>query len=180
MNPAKLIRTGDDPILKVVCEPVAPGESIADLLDIMDRACKRSKLGVGLAAPQVGVAKRVILVRTSANGSIKWFAMVNPEILEMGSDVQVGKEGCLSYPGVWKMIPRYRYVSVIYENKNRVRKAINLYGFDARVFQHEYDHLQGICKVGDDSFPDAPKETARQGNPALAAAAMTAIALAVA
>lgn len=137
-----LIRKWDDPILKTACQPVAPGEDVTDLIALMRRALAESRNGVGLAAPQVGVAKRVILVRNDC--------LINPVIGWRSPKTSKWDEGCLSYPGITAEIERHVAVGVRYERPDRsVVKRMKFRGFDARIVQHEIDHLDGICRVGD-------------------------------
>src|SRR4051812_40435210 len=108
----RLTRTGDDPVLKQVCDAVAPGERLTFLED-MELVCRKLR-GVGLAAPQIGQAKRVILVRAGATpGAIAPSAfMINPVIVKRSDETDVGDEGCLSYPGVTARVERHDWVEV--------------------------------------------------------------------
>jgi len=96
--------------------------------------------GIGLAAPQLGLNKRLFVMGNS-NSS---FICVNPEIISgTGSTKEV--EGCLSFPGLWLPINRYEHVKVIYHDiLGRVQEK-EFSGIIARVFQHENDHLNGEC-----------------------------------
>lgn len=150
----RLIRTGADPILKTPCVPVAPGENLSELFADMEFVCKRLK-GVGLAAPQVGSNKQVIYLLTNLSVSVRGVFMLNPELISVSAETNVQDEGCLSYPGIFKAIARPNSVRIRYETPTRERKERELHGYAARVFCHEFDHLQGICKVGDSSYPPA-------------------------
>lgn len=141
------IRKFEDPILRTRCKEVDP----SDPLDWVGDACrtlKAQKSGVGLAAPQVGFAQRVVLVWPQRSGQI--LVMVNPVITEKRGEQVLGKEGCLSYPGVVAQVRRYPEVVVRYEDyptrKPQVREFVD---FAARVAQHEDDHLNGICRVAE-------------------------------
>jgi peptide deformylase len=172
------IRTGDDPVLKQVAAPVLPGENIAPLMESMEWACKKSKIGVGLAAPQVGVSKRVIfLYCRDSRGSVKGRFLINPVILHASEETDVEKEGCLSYPGIRKAIRRHRAVTVEYLNERRVTRTLDSSWFEARVIQHEMDHLEGVCKVGDPDYP--PDDESRSGAVAYRTVVMTAAMLAM-
>lgn len=136
----------DAPILKKVCDPVAPDDEL-DFLQKMKDTLHFSGNGVGLAAPQVGIAKRVIMLRPNRKLGIK--ILINPEIIEHSDVIETGDEGCLSYPGVRIDVDRWRYVTVRYEDERRRVKTRGFIRYDARILQHELDHLNGICEVGD-------------------------------
>jgi len=139
------IRTWGDPILKMECQPVEAAENVQPIIRGMIQALKKSKNGVGLAAPQIGIAKRIIVV--AANGFPK--AMINPVIDYYSGGAVVAKEGCLSYPGVFKNISRSRDVEITFEDIHGVsHKEVLFAGTEARIIQHECDHLDGICRVG--------------------------------
>src|SRR5579859_3981360 len=96
--------------------------------------------GAGLAANQVGVALRVCVVKGDEN---QIHQLVNPEIVK-GDGVQVGYEGCLSYPGWLGEVARYETVTVKALNRKGREVRVKSSGFTARAFQHELDHLDGI------------------------------------
>jgi peptide deformylase len=99
--------------------------------------------GAGLAAPQIGVPLRVFVVKGDENQVI---GLVNPELVK-GDGVQVGYEGCLSYPGWVGEVARY--VDVVIKGRNRHGKEVRIKasGFTARAYQHELDHLDGILFI---------------------------------
>src|SRR6195256_168061 len=99
--------------------------------------------GAGLAAPQIGVPLRVFVVLGAENQGI---GLVNPELVR-GEGVQVGYEGCLSYPGWVGEVARYE--DVVIKGKNRHGKDVRIKatGFTARAYQHELDHLDGILFI---------------------------------
>lgn len=132
------IKKWNDPILKQVCEPVSDDENIDAIVDLMKRVLDATSNGVGLAAPQIGVAKQIILIK----GTI----LVNPSFIPNEEHGKVtAKEGCLSYPDVWCEIERWKTVKIVsrYANVAAVTDLL------ARIVQHEIDHLNGICLVGD-------------------------------
>jgi len=137
---AKLI-IAPNPILTTVCEPVEDGENVSGIIRDMMYILTNSKTGVGLAAPQAGYSKQIILV--SANGFP--ITMINPVIISWKNDQATREEGCLSYPGVYKEIPRFTEIVV----HDTIRVPQTFYGFEARIIQHEIDHLDGMCKVGE-------------------------------
>ena len=99
--------------------------------------------GAGLAANQVGVPLRVFVVRGEENQVI---GLVNPELVR-GDGVQVGYEGCLSYPGWVGEVARYENVTVKGRNRHGKEVRIKASGFTARAYQHELDHLDGVLFI---------------------------------
>lgn len=102
--------------------------------------------GIGLAAPQVGVLKRLIVVDPSYDDDSpldKPFAMINPEIVASKGEV-TGEEGCLSMPGLYTDISRPEYIKARYLNTNGKELDIEATGLTARCIAHETDHLDGI------------------------------------
>jgi peptide deformylase len=117
-------------------------ELVSDMFETM-----RAASGVGLAAPQVGVGRRVIVVDVSpAEQDSLPVALVNPEIAERGGSVE-GMEGCLSVPGVEGLVPRAESVLVRGLDLQGEPVRIRATGFLARALQHEIDHLDGILFI---------------------------------
>lgn len=96
--------------------------------------------GIGLAAPQVGVKKKIFIMGNTE----KLIACINPEILESGEEIQ-SQEGCLSFPNLWLNIKRPDVITVKYQQISGTVVEQELGGLPSRVFQHEFDHLNGIC-----------------------------------
>ena len=138
------IRTFGDPVLSQVAQPVAPGEDIAGLVDDMARVCRELN-GIGLGAPQIGVLKRVAIITLNRRRPL---VLVNPTIVTRSKAVATENEGCLSYPGIFAPVERHASVSVEH-GLGDARRLQDFIYFDARVVQHELDHLDGICRVGD-------------------------------
>lgn len=136
------IRKEGDPLLrkksKVVPEVT---DRIKVLLDDMAETMYQAD-GVGLAAPQVGILKRVIVVdpHDETTGLVK---LVNPEIIEADGE-QVGVEGCLSIPNFNATVKRPEHVKVKYIDENGNEKIWDAHGFPAVILSHEIDHLDGI------------------------------------
>lgn len=130
----------NNPVLKQICAPVEPGDDL-DFIQEM-RRLRRAHNGAGLAAPQAGTPKRVILVRDEA--------MINP-VITWASEVKSSEqEGCLSYPGWAARIERPISVKVTFTDEAGNLHTDKQYTyFEARIVQHEMDHLQGVCLVGD-------------------------------
>lgn len=103
--------------------------------------------GIGLAAIQLGIAKRVLIINNPLSGTM--MAMINPkwEPVHHFVDKVTAKEGCLSAPGIFVDKERYTHVKVEYQNLSGKVCTKELKDLDARVFQHEYDHLEGIICV---------------------------------
>lgn len=106
--------------------------------------------GVGLAAPQIGESVRMMVVasrptpRYPAAPSMAPTLMINPSFEALSTEKEMGWEGCLSIPGIRAEVPRYSKISVSYRDLAGDIRQLELEGFVARVFQHEYDHLEGL------------------------------------
>ena len=108
---------------------------IKDMLDTMTEA-----KGAGLAAPQVGRTERVCIALIGK----KIVPLINPHILWRSDSTAIAEEGCLSLPDVWLNISRPTDITVEYLTAAGKKREVKLSGFDARVVQHEVDHLEGI------------------------------------
>ena len=136
------ILTDKEPALHKVCKPVtAFDRKLHKLLDDMKETLIESG-GVGLAAPQVGILRRVFLVDVGAEES-EIVEFINPEILETDGE-QYGPEGCLSVPGKYGLVKRPYYAKV--RAQDRFGEWFEAEGEEliGRCFCHEYDHLDGI------------------------------------
>ena len=134
------IRKKGDPCLEKVCHPVTEfNERLHLLLDDMRETLEESG-GVGLAAPQVGVLRRVCLVMDDESG--KYIELVNPEIIAQSGE-QTGLEGCLSVPGKWGIVTRPSHVRVRAQDRNGDWFEVEGDGLPARCFCHEIEHLDG-------------------------------------
>lgn len=130
-----------NPVLREVAEPVRKvNAEIKKLLAEMFETMALEN-GIGLAAPQVGVNKRVIVLDLSHEG-IKPFALINPEIIK-GSGEEIDNEGCLSVPGVYLPVRRYTKIKVKARDTNDRQTIFEATGLLARAIQHEIDHLEG-------------------------------------
>ena len=112
-------------------------------------ATAAAKNGVGIAAPQVAEGVQLFIVASRPNPRypqaphMEPLAMINPQIYSHSDDVVKDWEGCLSVPGRRGLVPRYREIEVTYVDRNGHEHRQYLQDFVARIFQHEYDHLQG-------------------------------------
>lgn len=142
-SPDRPILKVPDPALRKKCQPVdrvtkKSALLIDDLLRIMSRAN-----GVGLAAPQVGILQRVIVV---APTGYKPMGLINPVILKAKGSV-VGEEGCLSIPGLYGDVERAEFIEVEALDRKGNEIVLELEGMPARVVQHEIDHLDGVLFI---------------------------------
>jgi peptide deformylase len=139
----KVLRYGD-PALRRRAAPV--GEvtpevraTIADMTETM-----YDEVGIGLAAPQVGVSLRLIVVADEEGRGVQ--ALLNPAIVDRGGEA-TGEEGCLSIPGVFAPVTRSAWVKVEAQDVNGRPLALRATGLRARVLQHEIDHLDGVLFI---------------------------------
>jgi peptide deformylase len=139
----KVLRYGD-PALRRRAAPV--GEvtpevraTIADMTETM-----YDEVGIGLAAPQVGIALRLIVVADEEGRGVQ--ALLNPAIVDRGGEA-TGEEGCLSIPGVFAPVTRSAWVKIEAQDVNGRPLALRASGLRARVLQHEIDHLDGVLFI---------------------------------
>ncbi len=136
------IRVDDDPILRKTSRPVTDfNDRLFDLLDDMKDTLYKSG-GVGLAAPQVGVLRRVVVMDVSEDRS-DYIELINPEITSI-EGTQTGTEGCLSLPGLYGTVTRPMIVKVKAQNREGKWCLYKGEGLKARCFCHELDHLDGV------------------------------------
>ncbi len=140
------IRIYGDPCLRHVCREVRPDEDVSGLVSAMVEALDRAG-GVGLAAPQVGDPRRVILCRDPAAAGAAPTVMINPEIVATdGPPVRI-EEGCLSFPDLFVHVRRPRGVRVRYHDLAGRVCDLAVGGLVARIILHEVDHLDGVLFV---------------------------------
>jgi len=148
----KLLLDKNDPVLRQVAEPILESEFgsiwlkelIQDLFNIMKEKC-----AVGVAAPQIGVSKRVIVFgtdytqRQNLEYSIPDTALINPSLKVLSEQIQTGYEGCLNCGGIMAHVPRAMEIeySGFDVDGNLISKKAS--GLEARILQHEIDHLNG-------------------------------------
>lgn len=132
-----------DPVLRKTAKPVQKiSPAVRQLLDDMAETMYHAN-GVGLAAPQVGILKRVVVIdpQDDKTGLIE---LINPEIREQSEFGVKGSEGCLSIPGVAGEVERYGKLQVTALDRQGRRVFYEVEGWLARIFQHEIDHLEGV------------------------------------
>jgi peptide deformylase len=139
----RTLRYLGDPVLRQPATPVAAitdevRRLIEDMFDTM-----YAEEGVGLAAPQVGVSQRVIVI-DSREADEPPFALVNPLVIEESAELERGEEGCLSIPGLKEIVERPAAVRVEGLNRDGERVIVEADGLLARILQHEIDHVHGI------------------------------------
>ena len=135
-----------DPRLHTVAKPVAKvDDRIRQLVQDM-YATMYDAQGVGLAATQVNVHERVVVVDVS-EGRDEPFALINPELLWASEETQLGEEGCLSVPGIYDGVERSTAIKVKALDENGNERIIEAEGFKAICIQHEMDHLKGVLFI---------------------------------
>lgn len=130
----------EDPVLHKVCHPVTKfDKKLAALLDDLTETLKESG-GMGLAAPQVGILRRVCIVLDEEDGN--YLELVNPEIVSEAGE-QEGFEGCLSFSGMYGMVKRPMDVTVKAQDRKGNPVEFHRSGMTARCFCHEIEHMDG-------------------------------------
>ena len=137
----EVVQVGDD-VLRQKCFPVEVfDEKLHALLDDMKETVKKEE-GAGLAAPQIGVVKRLAVVDVEEG----YFELINPVILLQKGE-QMGWEGCLSVRGKSGVVSRPMKVTVSYQDRFGEKHLIKAKGFFARAICHELDHLDGVLYI---------------------------------
>lgn len=157
MAKLKIVKGEDNPILRAVSEPVKKFDvSLKKFAKQMKEAMIGAN-GLGIAAPQVGKNIRIFLVTFDVKTpQERMVFMVNPEITFFSDEKEMGEEGCLSLPGEYGQVERSKTVKVEFLNLEGSRQMLEVSGLNARVVQHELDHLDGILfldrmKKGDET-----------------------------
>lgn len=138
------------PVLRLQAHPVSDIKSTEtrQLIAAM-QATLATTAGVGLAAPQIGVSRRVIIVASKPTTRypkaplMEPTIMLNPAFKPLSDAKEKDWEGCLSVPGIRALVPRFREIMIHYADEQGNSVETRLEGFVARVFQHEFDHLEG-------------------------------------
>lgn len=139
----EIVKFGED-ILRKKCRPVTVfDEKLWTLLDDMKETMQQAQ-GAGLAAPQVGILRRVCVIDVRDKHGV--IELVNPEIIE-ATGSQTGGEGCLSAPGEWREVERPAIVTVKAQDRNGNEFTMTGEGLLARAFCHETDHLDGVLFI---------------------------------
>ena len=143
-----------DPVLLKTCKPVEKFDArLHELLDDMKDTMYQAD-GVGSAAPQVGVIRRIVVIDTGEG----FFELVNPEILEVSEETQYGVEGCLSFPGLYGYVTRPKTVKFRAQNRNGEVYEMEVSDLFARCVCHELNHLDGIVLPANIEAPYVEEE----------------------
>ena len=148
-----ILREGDPTLAKKSRPVTEVTDRIRTILDDMADTTHAAS-GVGLAAPQVGVLRRMFIVEVEEG---KLFELINPEVIEADGD-QYGEEGCLSVPGYVGNVHRPEHVKIRGIDRNGQPVEYEGEGLLARAFMHEYDHLDGILYTAKADNVHIPKE----------------------
>ena len=148
----RTIVTLPDPVLKRKAHTVTKFDK--DLLTLLDDMVEtmRDAPGVGLAAPQIGLSDRIVVIEyyereedeENEDAPKKVWAIINPEIVKSSEETLMGVEGCLSIPGLLGEVERHAEVQVKGLNRHGKPMKVKAKGWLARIFQHEIDHLNGV------------------------------------
>ncbi len=98
--------------------------------------------GIGLSANQIGIMERVFVMYSDIKNK-KTMVCFDPRIVSFSDEEIVMEEGCLTFPGLWLKVSRPDGIEVIYEDENGEKQEKAMFGLEARIFQHEYDHMEG-------------------------------------
>ena len=149
MSAVEIVQLGN-PVLRVVATPVTEVGGIETQTEIKAmQAALASTQGVGLAAPQIGITKQIVIVASRPSPRypqaplMEPTVMINPRFVALSEEKEKGWEGCLSIPGIRALVPRYTAIEVTYINIEGHAVQQQFDSFVARIVQHEYDHLEG-------------------------------------
>lgn len=132
-----------NPILRSICKPVIKiNKNIKDIISDMKKIMTVHK-GIGLSAPQIGEALRIIIYNNY--GEIK--ILINPIIYEKSNDIYIAHEGCLSFPNIISLVDRNVKIRVKGLNEKNYKVDFEAEHLEARIIQHEIDHLDGIIML---------------------------------
>ena len=140
-----------NPLLRQIASPVTVFDSpeFLDCLSSMQTLMKSGN-GVGIAAPQIGVSLQIVIVASRPTNryphapEMPATILCNPQLEILDPTLVKDWEGCLSVPGIRALVPRYQAIRIRFQDRDGKSQQIDLNDFPARVFQHEFDHLQGL------------------------------------
>ena len=131
----------DHPILNLKLEGVSPDLDREELTENLAKTMRQEN-GIGLSANQCGVMERVFIMYSDLKER-KIIACFNPRIIEESVEQSLMDEGCLTFPGLWLKVKRPQGIKVEFEDEMGTRQEYQLFGLEARIFQHEMDHMEG-------------------------------------
>src|SRR5438034_8570953 len=150
------VRTFGDPVLKARAVPVERFDDALRAEAARMAGIMRDAIGIGLAATQLGVMHRVLVYKVGEDGRLA--VLVNPELEWSGNEVEEHEEGCLSLPGIHVDVERPVHVRVRARDEHGDLLCIEASGLEARVIQHEIDHLDGVLIL--DRIPRSARKQA--------------------
>lgn len=119
----------------------------ANIADMMLAEMRRNN-GIGLAANQIGLPKRIFVMGSDRiSGFPQSLVVINPKIISVSEETELDREGCLSFPDLWLQIRRPKTIQVEYRDVRGDLVRESLSDLSSRCFQHEYDHLDGVCFI---------------------------------
>lgn len=138
------IRFFPDPVLRKPCEKVEKfDQNLAQIIKNLFQTMKSQPHGIGIAAPQVGIAKQIAIVDVSARvPGAERLVLINPQILDL-NDEKASREGCMSLPNYMGNLKRYERVTIQWHNEKGELLCREFCGIEAVCIQHEVDHLNG-------------------------------------
>ena len=139
------IRKWGDPVLKSRATPVDRFDDTLRQQDQRMAGIMKDAIGVGLAAPQLGISQRLVVYRIGSDAPL--ITLINPEFEWMSDDQEIFEEGCLSIPGVAIDVERPVHVRVRAQDETGEERVVEASGLEARVIQHEIDHLDGVLML---------------------------------
>lgn len=140
------------PVLRKDSEHLTENDNISELASSLFATLK-SEGGIGLAAPQIGVLKTMFIINSEAmvadDASVELVkkVVVNPEIISFSKETSYFNEGCLSIPDIFEQVERPTEIVVTYFDENMKPEKRTIKGIEARIFQHEFDHLGGVLFI---------------------------------
>lgn len=144
IKPLPIVALGND-ILRIKTIPIESVDVAKDIIAKLKATLHPISTGVGLAAPQIDSNLSAFIMKNGRTNEIT--SVINPQIVKR-RDKMVTEEGCLSIPNTYGEVPeRDKVIEVIFFDENLKRHRIKLSGFISNIFQHEYDHLQGILFI---------------------------------
>jgi len=138
-----------DPVLRKVAHPVqAFDQQLDEVVQGMLRRMYASQ-GVGLAAPQIGIGARILVLNETGDPERvdEELVLINPSVVERSGAETFAEEGCLSFPGIYAEVKRPENCIVEAQDRKGTAIRLELTGFQSRILQHEYDHLEGVLLV---------------------------------